>query len=334
MVIMAKDSNLNEAMVLPNLPSLLEISDGTRRGVVCALKEQYQRMEQAKPLSNLLTTKVEYRPISGIWSSNGSMSSAQSMFQPDTKLDISSSAQSPTMLALKLDTAQFEFGFNPSGNRILHTQAPPPPHMCQLDVTPSEHPKRSLRELMALKPSTGQQFSTPGPSLKELMTLGPSPGRSHAITSSFPIQLATPKPSSDDQMIRGSSLAQPCAIASSHHNLSRFLSSSIPENCSCSYAHSPNPKSEKGDSASYFAKRFTQIFGGYYTRSLWRFHLAGTQKYYCQVCFLGNGEKLEDDYVHSGLEGLKYHHVFAHKKEDLPEYMRPKYWWVDGICRP
>ena len=90
MVIMVQDCSLNVEWGdgMPDLLSLLQTLEGGGGG----LKEQYQRMEQAKPLPTMLSTRVEYRSMPGIWNSNGPVST-QGMFSPNTGQDFSSSAQ-------------------------------------------------------------------------------------------------------------------------------------------------------------------------------------------------------------------------------------------------
>ncbi|PMD40909.1 hypothetical protein L207DRAFT_583082 [Hyaloscypha variabilis F] len=87
------ESNGSNALVLPSLPKIYSTSEDTRKGVVSALAQQYQRMVQARPLMGTRTLSGAYlsRVLSDSWQSitSGSSSSSLPLFRICTEFDLS-----------------------------------------------------------------------------------------------------------------------------------------------------------------------------------------------------------------------------------------------------
>lgn len=88
------ESSSASVLVLPSLPAIYSTSEDTRKGVVSALAQQYQRMVQARPLTGTRTLSGSYltRMLSGPWqtitSGAGSSSSSLPLFRICTELDL------------------------------------------------------------------------------------------------------------------------------------------------------------------------------------------------------------------------------------------------------
>jgi hypothetical protein len=76
------ESNSPVSLVLPSLPAIYSTSEDTRKGVVSALAQQYQRMVQARPLGSSYLSRM----LSGPWKTIASSSTP--LFRICTELDL------------------------------------------------------------------------------------------------------------------------------------------------------------------------------------------------------------------------------------------------------
>lgn len=82
------ESNASNGLVLPSLPAIYSTSEDTRKGVVSALGQQYQRMVQARPLSGSYLSRILSGPWQTITSGAASSSSSLPLFRICTDLDL------------------------------------------------------------------------------------------------------------------------------------------------------------------------------------------------------------------------------------------------------
>jgi hypothetical protein len=82
------ESNSSNNPVLPSLPAIYSTSEDTRKGVVSAMAQQYQRMVQAKPLSGSYLTKILSGSRQAITWGTSSASSLPPLFRICTELDL------------------------------------------------------------------------------------------------------------------------------------------------------------------------------------------------------------------------------------------------------